>query len=223
MIQDRLLALRDEKYAAFTAKLIPNIDPSRIVGVRAPQLAQLAKELKGSAVAREFLALLPHRFLEENGLHAALLNSMREYATVVEEVERFLPYVDNWATCDSLSPKVFARHTAELLPLVRRWMASRHEYTCRFGIGMLMRHFLAPDTFRPDFPQWVAAIGRDEFYVKMMQAWYFATALAKQWDAVEPFMHEGHLPEWVRRKSIQKALESFRVSDLHKSHLRTLR
>lgn len=223
MIQDRLLALRDEKYAAFTAKLIPNIDPSRIVGVRAPQLAQLAKELKGSAVAREFLALLPHRFLEENGLHAALLNSMREYATVVEEVERFLPYVDNWATCDSLSPKVFARHTAELLPLVRRWMASRHEYTCRFGIGMLMRHFLAPDTFRPDFPQWVAAIGRDEFYVKMMQAWYFATALAKQWDAVEPFMHEGRLPEWVRRKSIQKALESFRVSDLHKSHLRTLR
>ncbi len=223
MIQDRLLALRDEKYAAFTAKLIPNIDPSRIVGVRAPQLAQLAKELKGSAVAREFLALLPHRFLEENGLHAALLNSMREYATVVEEVERFLPYVDNWATCDSLSPKVFARHTAELLPLVRRWMASRHEYTCRFGIGMLMRHFLAPDTFRPDFPQWVAAIGRDEFYVKMMQAWYFATALAKQWDATEPFMHEGRLPEWVRRKSIQKALESFRVSDLHKSHLRTLR
>ena len=181
------------------------------------------KELKGSAEAREFLALLPHRFLEENGLHAALLNSMREYATVVEEVERFLPYVDNWATCDSLSPKVFARHTAELLPLVRRWMASRHEYTCRFGIGMLMRHFLAPDTFRPDFPQWVAAIGRDEFYVKMMQAWYFATALAKQWDAAEPFMHEGRLPEWVRRKSIQKALESFRVSDLHKSHLRTLR
>ena len=115
MIQDRLLALRDEKYAAFTAKLIPNIDPSRIVGVRAPQLAQLAKDLKGSAEAREFLALLPHRFLEENGLHAALLNSMREYATVVEEVERFLPYVDNWATCDSLSPKVFARHTAELL------------------------------------------------------------------------------------------------------------
>lgn len=223
MIQDRLLALRDEKYAAFTAKLIPNIDPSRVVGVRAPQLAQLAKDLKGSAEAREFLALLPHRFLEENGLHAALLNSMREYATVVEEVERFLPYVDNWATCDSLSPKVFARHTAELLPLVRRWMASRHEYTCRFGIGMLMRHFLAPDTFRPDFPQWVAAIGRDEFYVKMMQAWYFATALAKQWDAVEPFMHEGRLPEWVRRKSIQKALESFRVSDLHKSHLRTLR
>lgn len=223
MIQDRLLALRDEKYAAFTAKLIPNIDPSRVVGVRAPQLAQLAKELKGSAVAREFLALLPHRFLEENGLHAALLNSMREYATVVEEVERFLPYVDNWATCDSLSPKVFARHTAELLPLVRRWMASRHEYTCRFGIGMLMRHYLAPDTFRPDFPQWVAAIGRDEFYVKMMQAWYFATALAKQWDAVEPFMHEGRLPEWVRRKSIQKALESFRVSDLHKAHLRTLR
>ena len=102
-------------------------------------------------------------------------------------------------------------------------MASRHEYTCRFGIGMLMRHFLAPDTFRPDFPQWVAAIGRDEFYVKMMQAWYFATALAKQWDATEPFMHEGRLPEWVRRKSIQKALESFRVSDLHKSHLRTLR
>ena len=223
MIQDRLLALRDEKYAAFTAKLIPNIDPSRVVGVRAPQLAQLAKELKGSAVAREFLALLPHRFLEENGLHAALLNSIREYATVVEEVERFLPYVDNWATCDSLSPKVFARHTAELLPLVRRWMASRHEYSCRFGIGMLMRHFLAPDTFRPDFPQWVAAIGRDEFYVKMMQAWYFATALAKQYEAALPYLTDMRLNPWVHNKTIQKAVESRRIKEQTKDHLRSLR
>ncbi len=220
MIQDRLLALRDEKYAAFTAKLIPNIDPSRIVGVRAPQLAQLAKELKGSAEAREFLALLPHRFLEENGLHAALLNSMREYATVVEEVERFLPYVDNWATCDSLSPKVFARHTAELLPLVCRWVASRHEYTCRFGIGMLMRHYL-DDDFRPEHLKGVAAVGREEYYIKMMQAWYFATALAKQWDATLPILDS--LDGWVRRKSIQKAIESFRVPDDRKCLLKAMR
>lgn len=221
-IQDRLLALRDEKYAAFTAKLIPNIDPTTIIGVRAPLMARLAKELMGTAEAEAFMAVLPHCFLEENGLHAALLSGMKDYAPVVEETERFLPYVDNWATCDTLSPACFARHTEELLPLVRGWMGSEHEYTCRFGIGMLMRHYL-DDRFREEHLQWVAAIDREEYYVKMMQAWYFATALAKQWDAVLPYMTKGRVGEWVRRKSIQKALESFRVPDAHKALLRGLR
>lgn len=217
MIQDRLFALRDEKYAAFTAKLIPNIDPARVIGVRAPLMAKLAKELKGTDEAREFLARLPHRYLEENGLHAALLCGVKDYATVVEEVERFLPYVDNWATCDTLSPRCFARHTDELLPRIRQWMASDLEYTCRFGIGMLMRHYL-DDHFRPEYLQWVASIHREEYYVKMMQAWYFATALAKQWEATLPVI--ATLPDWVRRKSIQKACESFRVPQEHKSFLR---
>lgn len=221
-IEERLFAFRDEKYAAFTAKLIPNIDPSTVIGVRAPLMARLAKELKETDEAEAFMAVLPHRFLEENGLHAALLGSGKEYAAVVEETERFLPYVDNWATCDTLSPKCFARHTEELLPRVRRWMASPHEYTCRFGIGMLMRHYLG-EHFSAEQLEWVAAIDREEYYVKMMQAWYFATALAKQWDATIPYMTRGRVGEWVRRKSIQKALESFRVSEERKMVLRELR
>ena len=221
-IQERLFALRDEKYAAFTARLIPNIDPTTIIGVRAPLMARLAKELRGTAEAEAFMAVLPHRFLEENGLHAAQLSGMKDYDAVVEETERFLPYVDNWGTCDTLAPKCFARHADELLPRVRRWMGSEHEYTCRFGIGMLMRHYL-DEHFREEHLKWVAAIDREEYYIKMMQAWYFATALAKQWDATLPYMTKGRVGEWVRRKSIQKAIESFRVSDEHKNALRKMR
>jgi 3-methyladenine DNA glycosylase AlkD len=153
-------------------------------------------------------------------LHAYLLCIGREYATVVEETERFLPYIDNWAVCDSLAPRAFARHKAELLPRIREWMASEHEYTVRFGIGTLMRHYLDAD-FRPEDLWWVAAIDREEYYIRMMQAWYFATALAKQWDATLPVLDS--LAPWVRQKSIQKALESYRVSDDHKAILRTLR
>ena len=222
-IESRLMALRDEGYAAFTAKLIPNLPPDRVIGVRAPHIRLLAKELRGSAEAEAFLAALPHRYLEENGLHAALLCDIKDYAAALSEVERFLPHVDNWATCDTLSPRAFARHTAELLPHVRRWMASPHEYTCRFGIGMLMRYYLEDSAFLVDHLQWVAAINRDEYYIKMIQAWYFATALAKQWPAAEPYMHPGRVGEWVRRKAIQKAIESFRVPAAHKAHLRDLR
>ena len=219
-IQERLFALRDEKYAVFTAKLIPNIDPDHIIGVRAPQVAFLAKELRGTPEAAVFISALPHRYLDENGLHAALVNHIKDYATALSEVERLLPHIDNWATCDTLSPTCFARHTDELLPHVRRWMASSHEYTCRFGIGMLMRHYLEPKSFREEFLQWVATIDHEEYYVRMMQAWYFATALAKQWDATLPIID--NLAPWVRRKTIQKACESFRVPQAHKTMLRTL-
>ena len=221
-IEERLFALRDEKYASLTARLIPNIDPSTVIGVRAPQMAQLAKELRGSAEAEAFLCQLPHRYLEENGLHAALLSGIRDYATAVDGVERFLPYVDNWATSDTIAPACFARHTADLLPPLRRWMGSVHEYTCRFGIGMLMRHYL-DGHFQPVYLHWVAGIDREEYYVRMMQAWYFATALAKQWEATLPYMQPGRMNEWVRRKSIQKAIESRRVADDHKSLLRAIR
>lgn len=217
-IQEKLFSLHDEKYAAFSAKLIPTVEADRFIGVRSPQLRALAKELKNNA--SEFLGGLPHRYHEENMLHAYLLCEEKKYAILVDETERFLPYIDNWAVCDSLTPRVFARHKEDLLPKIRQWMASEHEYTVRFGIGMLMRHYLDSD-FQPEHLQWVADIHREEYYIKMMQAWYFATALAKQWDATLPMLDS--LEGWVRGKSIQKALESFRVSDDHKTILRKLR
>lgn len=210
--------MRDETYAAFSAKLIPTVEPDRFIGVRSPQLRAIAKELKNNA--SEFLLALPHRYHEENMLHAYLLCVGSDYATVVEQTERFLPFVDNWAVCDSLAPRAFARHKAELMPRIEKWMSAEHEYTVRFGIGTLMRHYLDAD-FRPEHLRRVAEIYRNEYYIKMMQAWYFATALAKQWDATLPMLDT--LEPWVRAKSIQKAIESFRVSPDHKNLLRTLR
>ena len=217
-IQEKLFSLRDEKYAVFSAKLIPTVSPDRFIGVRSPQLRALAKELKNNTSG--FFGELPHQYHEENMLHAYLLCEGKKYEIVVEETERFLPYIDNWAVCDALAPRVFARHKEKLLPGIRKWMSSEHEYTIRFGIGTLMRHFLDAD-FRPEHLRWVAAVDREEYYIKMMQAWYFATALAKQWDAALPILDT--LTPWVRAKSIQKALESFRVSDDNKSLLRTMR
>lgn len=217
-IQEKLFSLRDEKYAAFSAKLIPNVEADRFIGVRSPQLRTLAKELKDNA--DEFLAELPHQYHEENMLHAYLLCEGKKYATVVEETERFLPFVDNWAVCDSLSPRVFARHKDDLLLRIERWMSMEHEYTVRFGIGMLMRHYLDGD-FRPEYLDKVAAVSRGEYYIQMMQAWYFATALAKQWESTLPILDS--LEGWVRGKSIQKALESYRVPDAHKSILREMK
>lgn len=210
--------MRDETYAAFSAKLIPTVEPERFIGVRSPQLRAIAKELKNNA--SEFLMALPHRYHEENMLHAYLLCVGSDYATVVEQTERFLPFVDNWAVCDSLAPRAFARHKAELMPRIEKWMSAEYEYTVRFGIGTLMRHYLDAD-FRPEYLRRVAEIHRNEYYIKMMQAWYFATALAKQWDATLPMLDS--FEPWVRAKSIQKALESFRVSPNHKDLLRTLR
>lgn len=217
-ILKQLFSLRDEKYATFSAKLIPTVSPDRFIGVRSPQLRTLAKELKNNASG--FLSELPHQYHEENMLHAYLLCEEKKYDILVEETERFLPFVDNWAVCDSLAPRAFARHKEDLLPRIRKWMASEHEYTVRFSIGMLMRHFLDVD-FRPEHLRWVAEVSRGEYYIKMMQAWYFATALAKQWDATLPLLDT--LEGWVRGKSIQKALESYRVSDDHKSVLKGLR
>ena len=224
-IQERLFSLRDEKYAAFSAKLIPTLPPDRFIGVRSPQLRALAKELfkdsnNQTIKQSHFFEKLPHRYHEENMLHAYLLCEEKKYDILVDETERFLPYIDNWAVCDSLAPRAFVRHKEELLLRIEKWMTAEHEYTVRFGIGMLMRHYLDAD-FRPEHLGWVAAVDREEYYIKMMQAWYFATALAKQWDATLPILDT--LEPWVRQKSIQKALESFRVSDDHKALLRTLR
>ena len=221
-IRERLFSLRDEKFAAFQAKLIPNIAPERIIGVRTPELRKLAKALRGSDEAEAFLKELPHEFFEENNLHAFLLCEIKDFERCVRRVEEFLPYVDNWATCDQLRPRVFAKNKQALLPCIRAWIASDRVYTRRFGIGMLMSHFLDED-FREEYLGWVSDIHSAEYYVNMMIAWYFATALAKQYKAALPYIEERRLDPWVHNKTIQKALESFRVSDEQKKLLRTLK
>ena len=215
-IEERLFALQDKKYRDFHRGLVPTADADYIIGVRKPLLRQLAREIE----VEPFLAELPHKYYEENQLHAILLSGMKDYGECLRQVERFLPYIDNWATCDGLRPRCFAKHTADVLVHVRRWLAAEHEYTVRFGMGVLEAFFL-DKAFCPEQLQWVAAIQREEYYIRMMQAWYFATALTKQWDATLPVI--AGLPDWVRRKTIQKACESFRVPAEHKQQLCALR
>ena len=221
-IREKLLSLQDGEFAAFQARLLPNIAPERIIGVRTPELRKLAKQLRGSSDGEAFLKALPHEFFEENNLHAFLLCETKDFERCVQAVEEFLPYVDNWATCDQLRPKAFARNKQALLPHIRSWLDSDREYTRRFGIGMLMGHFLDED-FREEYLRWVSDIHSEEYYVNMMIAWYFATALAKQYEAALPFIENRQLDPWVHNKTIQKALESFRVSDERKTYLKTLK
>lgn len=217
-----LETLSDEKYAAFQRKLIPTVAAEQIIGVRTPQLRALAKAMVKSGESEALVRTLPHRYFEENQLHAFILSAEKDFDACIREVDRFLPYVDNWATCDQLSPLCFAKHTSKLLPWVKRWMASEHEYTVRFGIGMLMRHYL-DGGFVPEYLETVAAIRRDEYYIRMMQAWYFATALAKQYPSTLPYIEQRRLPQWTHNKAIQKAVESYRITDEQKTYLKTLR
>ena len=221
-IRETLLSLQDGEFAAFQARLLPNIAPERIIGVRTPELRKLAKQLRGSGDGEAFLKALPHEFFEENNLHAFLLCETKDFERCVQAVEEFLPYVDNWATCDQLRPKAFARNKQALLPHICSWLDSDREYTRRFGIGMLMSHFLDED-FREEYLRWVSDIHSEEYYVNMMIAWYFATALAKQYEAALPFIENRRLDPWVHNKTIQKVLESFRVSDERKIYLKTLK
>ena len=221
-IQERLFALGDEKNAAFVAKLIPTTPPETILGARTPALRRLARELWREQDMTPFMAELPHAYFEENGLHAFCIEQIREFPRCLEETERFLPYVDNWATCDSLRPKIFQKHRTELLPHIQRWLASPETYTIRFGVGMLMAHFLDED-FDPAYLNWVAALRSEEYYVNMMIAWYFATALAKQYEAALPYLEGQTLSPWTHNKAIQKALESYRVSEEHKIYLKALK
>ena len=220
--QQRLFALRDEGYRDFNAALIPSVDKGRTIGVRTPALRALAKELRGTEAAARFLSELPHQYFDENQLHAFLLEGIKDYDACLRQVERFLPYVDNWATCDQLSPKVFKKHKGELLERIRSWLASGETYTLRFGMGMLMAHYLDED-FDPEYLGLVAAVRSEEYYIRMMQAWYFATALAKQYEAALPYIEERRLETWTHNKAIQKALESRRVSDERKAYLRSLK
>ena len=221
-IRDRLFSLQDAKYRELQIKILPNLEPESIIGVRTPELRQMAKELAVREETGAFLKDLPHRYFDENQLHAFILSGMKDYTACMEALERFLPYVDNWATCDQMSPKVFRKHRMELLGSIRKWIASDQAYTIRFGIGMLMEHYLDGD-FDPAYPEMAAGVRSGKYYVNMMTAWYFATALAKQYDSILPFIESGRLDPWTHNKAIQKAAESFRITPEQKAYLRTLK
>ena len=221
-IQQRLFALQDAGYRDFHAALMPTVDKALVIGVRMPALRALAKELKGTEPAADFMAQLPHKYYEENNLHAALIGHIRDFQPCITALERFLPYVDNWATCDMMNPKALAKDKAALLERIQLWLQSSHTYTVRFGMEMLMNHFLEED-FREEYPALVASVRSEEYYVRMMQAWYFATALAKQYEAAVTYLEQRRLGAWVHNKTIQKARESFRVSQEQKEYLKSLK
>lgn len=221
-IQEKLFALQDLNYRQFQSKLMPTVDPEQIIGVRMPALRKLAKELKGTAEAEAFLTALPHRYYEENNLHGLLLCARSGYEETVAGLEAFLPYVDNWATCDLLSPRAFRAHPSQLPCQIRRWLDSGDTYTVRFGLEMLMSFYL-DECFRPEYLDWAAEVKSEEYYVRMMVAWYFATALAKQYDAALPYLTDRRLEQWTHNKTIQKAVESYRITPEQKDALRALR
>lgn len=222
LIKERLFALQEKKYQLFQSKLMPTVPQESIIGVRTPLLRKLAKELSGTKQTEFFLKDLPHEYYEENNLHAFLIERTKNYETAMTETERFLPYIDNWATCDCFCPKVFAKHSEELIIQIRKWLNSDQIYTVRFAIEMLMRYYL-DGNFQPEYLVWVAEIQSQEYYVNMMRAWYFATALAKQPDTTFPWFFEKRLDVWTHNKAIQKAIESHRVSAEMKQQLRKLR
>ena len=221
-VQKRLLELQDPGYRDFHSKLIPNISKETIIGIRTPVLRKFVKEYKKELEAAEFLKALPHQYYDENVLHGFLISELKDYETCVQALEEFLPYVDNWAVCDGISPKVFAKHHAELLPKIREWAASDHVYTSRFGIEMLMTHFLDAD-FRSEYLEIPASVHSEEYYLNMMIAWFFATALAKQWEASVVYLEEQRLSTWVHNKTIQKARESYRITPEQKEYLKNLK
>ena len=221
-IRKELFHLQDEKYRDFQKKLIPAIDPDTVIGVRTPALRQYAKQLVKRADIQAFLDDLPHQYFDENQLHAFVISGMKDYEQCMQEVIRFLPYIDNWATCDQLSPKVFKKHRAELMQMIKIWICSEKTFTIRFAIGMLMEHFLDED-FDPVYPAMAAGVRSEEYYVNMMIAWYFATALAKQYASAIGFIEQQQLDVWTHNKAIQKSLESYRITPEQKEYLKTLK
>lgn len=221
-IQDHLLSIQDIPYREFHAKLMPTIDHERIIGIRVPVLRAYAKEVRKTVDVEPFLCDLPHYYYEENNLHAFLIAETKDFETCLSQMEAFLPYIDNWSTCDMGAPKVFAKHKKELLPYIDNWMASGKTYIIRFGINMLMRLYLDED-FKLEYAEKVAEVKSEEYYVNMMIAWYFATALAKQYDAIIPFLEQPVLERWTHNKTIQKACESYRITPEQKRYLRTLK
>lgn len=221
-ITEQLFSLQDIKYREFHSRLMPNIDPERIIGIRIPELRKLAKELVNNGKAEAFIKNLPHYYYEENNLHSFIIEQIKDYDLLIKELDRFLPFVDNWATCDSLRPKAFNNNSDRLITDAFRWMSSSHEYTVRFGIEVMMLYYL-DGNFKKDFPKRIAELESDKYYINMMIAWYFATALAKQWDAVIPFIENNQLSPWINNKTIQKAAESFRITPEQKKYLKAFK
>lgn len=222
MIREKILSMSDTEYRLFQLKLMPTVSAERVVGVRIPELRKYAKEIKGSDAAERFLADLPHKFYDEDNLHGMLISEERDYTRAVLLLDSFLPYVDNWATCDLISPRVFAKHKDELLPKIYEWMRSEHTYEVRFGIGMLLKFYL-DEAFERSQAEAVAAAVSEEYYINMIRAWYFATALAKQYDAAISFLEEDKLDVWTHNMTIRKAIESYRITETQKKYLRTLK
>ncbi|MCR4831312.1 MAG: DNA alkylation repair protein [Pseudobutyrivibrio sp.] len=221
-IQKELFSLQDVKYRDFQAKLMPTLAPEKMIGVRTPELRKLAKKLAKEPDIDLFLDTLPHDYFDENQLHAFIISEMKDYDKCLERLNEFLPYVDNWATCDQMSPKIFKKHKMELVQQIEEWIESDYTYTVRFAIGMLMEHFL-DDEFDIVYTDMVADVHSEEYYINMMIAWYFATALAKQYDVIVPYLLEQRLDTWTHNKAIQKAVESYRITPEQKKYLKTLK
>lgn len=222
--QNRLKEIADAEYAAFQAKLTPGIEPKLFIGVRVPKLRILAKEIIKEGGYEEFINDLPHKYYDENMLHGFLISEIKDYDKAVERVEEFLPFVDNWAVCDTMKPKPFKnkKNRSLLIKKIKEWASSKDTYTCRFGIEMLMNHYL-DEYFEESYLEIPALVVSEEYYVNMMIAWFFATALAKQWDATVPYIENKKLQIWTHNKTIQKAIESYRITDEQKTYLRTLK
>lgn len=221
-IRKDLFEMQDLPFRDFQAKLMPDVEKDRVIGVRTPDLRRYAGQAAKNPDIEEFLSDLPHYYFEENNVHAFVIEKIKDYEKCIQEVERFLPYIDNWATCDMFSPKVFGKHKEELLKEIRRWIVSGETYTVRYGIGMLMRFFLDVD-FQPEYLEMAADLRSEEYYVNMMTAWYFATALAKQYESAVSYLENKRLDDWTHNKAIQKACESRRISKERKEYLRTLK
>ena len=222
-VREGLSSLRDQGYREFTCSLMPTVSPDAVLGVRSPALRKLCRELLRRPNALDYLEELPHRYYEENLVHDRFLESIRDFDTLLPALERFLPWVDNWAVCDSLNPKALGGNLPLLPPHLRRWLESEHCYTVRFAILTLMRHYLEPDVFRPEYLRWVAELKREEYYIRMMQAWFLAEALSRQYEAAFSLIEEGVLPLWVHNKTIQKAVESRKIPKERKEALKALR
>lgn len=222
-IRDALFAMRDENYACFQQKLIPTVPLERMIGVRTPQLRAYAKKIAGSEDAQGFLSVLPHEYYDENNLHAALLEFIRDFDEALAAVEEFLPYIDNWATCDAFCPKVLRRKPDLLLEHIRVWLASSEVYTVRYGLVRLMSWYLNDPLFSTDLLDMAARVTPDDYYVRMAQAWLFSMALVKQYNATLPYLTGNRLPTWIHNKAIQKAVESYRIPPETKAYLKTLK
>ena len=221
-ITSALFNMQDTGYKTFQAKLMPTVNPEVIIGVRTPLLRKFAKDILKTGDVSQFLDALPHRYYDENTLHGIILSELKDYDETVKRIDEFLPYVDNWATCDLMSPKVFKKHKAKLLGEIDRWILSDEVYTVRFGLEMLMSHYL-DDDFKPEYLEKAAGVKNDDYYVRMMVAWFFATALAKQYASALPYIENNVLEKWTHNKSIQKAVESYRITDEQKAYLKTLK